>query len=62
MAPDDEDLGSLFQEPEGYFEPEKPATSAEYILHSGETLRLRLVGHDPLWVFHRLTTISGLNY
>lgn len=48
----DEDVNdaALFQEPEGYFQPEKPATYTEHTLLSGQTLRLRLVGHNPLWV------------
>ena len=40
----------IFQEPEGYFQPEKPATFAEHTLLSGQVLRLRLVGFNPLWV------------
>lgn len=55
---EDEILESdLFQEPSGYFEPEKPATYTEYTLESAKTLRLRLVGHNPLWVLH-LPTLS----
>ena len=51
-ASDDEDrlCYDIFQEPEGFREPEKPATYTEYTMLSGETLRLRLVGHSPLWV------------
>ena len=41
---------ALFHEPDGYYEPEKPPTYAEHTLLSGEVLKLRLVGHDPLWV------------
>ncbi|MCJ1374368.1 nicotinamide n-methyltransferase [Loxospora ochrophaea] len=41
--------GSLFQEPPDYFPPEKPATFVTHTLLSGETLQLRLVGHNPLW-------------
>ena len=49
---DDEDLAhsTIFQEPEGYFKPEKASTYAEYTMLSGQILRLRLVGHSPLWV------------
>ena len=50
---DDEDgisSSDLFQEPEGYYQNERPPTFTEYTLLSGETLRLRLVGHNPLWV------------
>ncbi|MCJ1254949.1 nicotinamide n-methyltransferase [Lignoscripta atroalba] len=48
---DDEDLAhsTIFQEPEGYFKPEKASTYAEYTMLSGQILRLRLVGHSPLW-------------
>ncbi|KAK0515533.1 hypothetical protein JMJ35_001567 [Cladonia borealis] len=47
---DDEDLtNSMFQEPTGYFKPEQPAKYTSYTLLSGQTLRLRLVGHNPLW-------------
>lgn len=51
-SPSDDDLidTALFQEPEGYFQPEKPATYTSHTLLSGQTLRLRLVGHNPLWV------------
>lgn len=44
---------SIFQEPDGYFQPEKPATFAEHTLLTGQTLRLRLVGFNPLWVQSR---------
>lgn len=49
---DDEvvNTAALFQEPEGYFQAERPATYTEHTLLSGQTLRLRLVGHNPLWV------------
>ncbi|KAI9680639.1 MAG: nicotinamide n-methyltransferase [Caeruleum heppii] len=39
----------LFREPEGYYEPPKPPTDASHHLRSGQTLTLRLVGHNPLW-------------
>ena len=60
MTTDDGGLaghGDLFKEPEGYFQPDKPATYAEHTLRSGQKLKLRLVGHNPLWVrraFHSL--------
>jgi len=41
---------SLFQEPEGYFRPEKPPSFVEHTLLSGEKLHMRLVGQNPLWV------------
>ncbi|MCJ1393773.1 nicotinamide n-methyltransferase [Xylographa bjoerkii] len=40
---------ALFQEPDGYFEPEKPPSFAEHTLLSGEKIHMRLVGHNPLW-------------
>ncbi|KAL2057194.1 hypothetical protein ABVK25_002247 [Lepraria finkii] len=50
MSSDDEDLNNaMFQEPNDYFEPEKPATYTEHTLLSGQTLHLRLVGYNPLW-------------
>ncbi len=42
--------GDLFNEPDGYYQPEKPATFVEHTLQSGQQLHLRLVGHNPLWV------------
>lgn len=53
VSEDDEPVAldaALFLEPEGYYEPEKPQTYAEHTLLSGEVLKLRLVGHNPLWV------------
>ena len=52
MSSDEDEILStaLFQEPNDYFQPEKPCTHADYTLHSGQTLRLRLVAHNPLWV------------
>jgi len=53
---EDDPLGNnMFQEPQGYREAERPATYAEHTLLSGETLRLRLVGHNPLWVSEALS-------
>lgn len=40
----------LFNEPDDYYPPERPVTFVEHKLHSGQQLRLRLVGHNPLWV------------
>ena len=47
-----EDIGdiNIFKEPDGYLPPEKPPTFTEHILLSGELIKLRLVGHNPLWV------------
>lgn len=52
MTSDGEDLaehGDLFNEPDDYYQSEKPATFVEHTVQSGQ-LRLRLVGHNPLWV------------
>ncbi|EKG20731.1 hypothetical protein MPH_01897, partial [Macrophomina phaseolina MS6] len=50
MASDDEGGGlDLFQEPEGYYQPEKPPTYATHKLLSGEEMRVRMVGFNPLW-------------
>jgi hypothetical protein len=47
---DEEEHLDLFKEPEGYYGPEKQHTFVAYTTHMGETLNLRLVGHNPLWV------------
>ena len=48
---DDEDVSfDLFQEPDNYFKPKAPPHYVEHNLLSGQPLRLRLVGSDPLWV------------
>ena len=44
-----EELG-IFDEPEGYFQPEKEPTFVTHKLLDGRELNLRLVGHNPLWV------------
>ncbi|KAL6715526.1 Protein N-terminal and lysine N-methyltransferase efm7 [Lecanora helva] len=41
--------GSLFYEPDGFRVAEKPATYTTYTTASRKSLRLRLVGHNPLW-------------
>jgi hypothetical protein len=51
MADDADDLGiDLFQEPDGFYQPEKEASFASHTLLSGKELSIRLVGHNPLWV------------
>lgn len=51
MSSEAEDEGiDLFQEPTGFYEPEKQATYASHQLLSGKELTVRLVGHNPLWV------------
>jgi nicotinamide N-methyltransferase len=42
----------LFAEPAGYYAPSPTPTTETHTLRSGETLRLRLVGHNPLWGHH----------
>lgn len=40
---------NLFNEPEGFYAPDKPPTSTTYTTKDGRELALRLVGHNPLW-------------
>ena len=40
----------MFDEPEGYFQPEKQPTTVSHATLSGHILSLRLIGHSPLWV------------
>lgn len=46
----DESELHMFEEPEGYFQPDKLHSYQNFTLETGETLNLRLVGHNPLWV------------
>ena len=41
--------GDLFDVPSDFRQARKPYTFAEYSLRSGEILRVRLVGQNPLW-------------
>lgn len=53
MSIDDEDFdndASLFREPEDFYQQDKPPSFVEYTLANGKSLKLRLVGHNPLWV------------
>ena len=52
MSSQEEDIidPAIFQEPADYYPPPKPATFESRTLPTGETLRLQLVGHNPLWV------------
>ena len=53
MTSEDADLAgdaNLFNEPDDYYPTEKPTTFVEHTVQSGQKLRLRLVGHNPLWV------------
>ncbi|TID18269.1 hypothetical protein E2P81_ATG06202 [Venturia nashicola] len=50
MSDSDEDITTnLFQEPETFFKPAPNPTLATHTLLSGKELKLRLVGHNPLW-------------
>ncbi|KAJ5161303.1 hypothetical protein N7492_006695 [Penicillium capsulatum] len=49
MADDNFETGDLFQDPEGFYPEEKPATFAEHHMLSGQTVRVRLVGSHPLY-------------
>ena len=42
----DEDLGDIFQDPEGYYPPSPPPTSQSFTLQSGNSLTLHLVGSN----------------
>ena len=47
----DEDEGlALFKEPDGYYLPEKQHAYVTHTTLHEQTLTLRLVGHNPLWV------------
>lgn len=48
----DSETLDLFTEPTGYYPPSPKPTTERYILLSGQTLTLRLVGHNPLWGHH----------
>lgn len=47
---DDLEVGDIFQDPEGYYPPDKEPTFAEHHMLSGQTVRVRLVGSHPLYV------------
>ncbi|WPH02333.1 nicotinamide N-methyltransferase-like protein Nnt1 [Acrodontium crateriforme] len=46
---DEDETGGLFQEPEGFYEPEKEPTFVHHRMINGDQLTMRLVGHNPLW-------------
>ena len=51
QSDEDEIIGTdMFQEPQDYREAQRQATYTEYTMLSGQALKLRLVGHNPLWV------------
>ena len=43
----EEDLGDMFQDPDGYYPPTPPPTSQNFTLKSGKSLTLHLVGSSP---------------
>lgn len=49
---DEEESLDLFKEPDDYYQPEKDHTYVKYTTLNGQTLSLRLVGHNPLWGHH----------
>lgn len=54
MSDSDDGINAdLFQEPENFFKPPPEPTFATHTLLSGKELKLRLVGHNPLWVGQR---------
>ncbi|KAK0267531.1 Protein N-terminal and lysine N-methyltransferase efm7 [Friedmanniomyces endolithicus] len=46
---DHETTAGLFKEPDDYYPPEREPTVVEHRMLSGQSLKLRLVGHSPLW-------------
>lgn len=44
------DAGDMFKDPEGFYEPEPEPTFADHQMHSGDIVRVRLVGSHPLYV------------
>lgn len=52
MSEDDFDTGDMFQDPEGFYPEEQQPTFAEHRMLSGQTVRVRLVGSHPLYVWH----------
>lgn len=53
MAEDDFDTGNMFQDPDGFYPQEEQPTFAEHQMLSGQTVRVRLVGSHPLYVWLR---------
>jgi nicotinamide N-methyltransferase len=50
----------IFQEPADFYQPEKQPTFASHQLLSGTELRIRLVGHNPLWVRYLLADVKHM--
>lgn len=57
----DEEAFDLFQEPNDYYQKEKPPTQVQHQTLNGETLTLRLVGQNPLWVGEGIPCCSFLS-
>ncbi|KUJ20342.1 uncharacterized protein LY89DRAFT_441297 [Mollisia scopiformis] len=49
---DTEETLDLFTEPSDYYPPSPKPTTQTHTLLSGRVLKLRLVGHNPLWGHH----------
>lgn len=49
---DDLEVGDLFNDPDGFYPPEKEPTFAEHCMLDGQVVRVRLVGSHPLYVRH----------
>lgn len=47
---DELDTGDMFNDPEGFYPPEKEPTYADHQMLSGQVVRVRLVGSHPLYV------------
>ena len=45
-----DDYANIFEDPAGFYEPEKEPTFVSYETLTGQVLSLRLIGHSPLWV------------
>lgn len=46
----DYETAGIFQDPEGFYPPDKEPTFAEHHMLSGQIIRVRLVGSHPLYV------------
>lgn len=58
---DEEETAGLFQEPEGFYQPEKEPTFVKHRMLDGSELSLRLVGHNALWVGSK-SKFSSIRY
>lgn len=48
----EEDAIGLFEDPPDFYPPSPKPTSETHTLQTGDTIALRLVGHNPLWGHH----------